>query len=156
MCYSVTRLRMLSSQLTINATPRTVAGNGHTMNLFRLLYVGFLAVICNLCFIENRPATAMVQDTNLTTISGVVLDANNARVVDTIVKIENAKVRRQVKSDDEGKFRVELPPGDYQITAEHRGFKKFEFSPFRAKPDVCELVNIHMVVESPRSTLKVN
>jgi len=98
----------------------------------------------------------MAQDTNLTTISGVVLDANNARIVDTVIKIENAKFRRRVKSDDEGSFRIELPPGDYRITAEHSGFKRFEFSPFRAKAGVCELVNIHMEVETPPSTVKVN
>ena len=98
----------------------------------------------------------MGQETNVVTISGVVLDANNARVVDTLIKIENASIKRRVRSDDEATFRVEVPPGDYQIIAEHEGFKRFEFSPFHAQAGACELVNIHLEVAIPKSTLKVN
>ena len=61
-----------------------------------------------------------------------------------------------MKTDYEGSFRVELPPGEYKIIAEQEGFRRFEFSPFRAKAGVCELVNIHMEIKMPRSTLKIN
>src|SRR5215510_13944785 len=134
---------MLSSQLSL-ATTETVAGKGQNMNAIRVLCFGLVLLI------------AGGQDTNVSTITGVVLDANNARIVDTLIKIENAKTRQHVKSDDEGRFRIELPAGDYQITAEHRGFKKFEFSPFRAQPGACELVNIHMEVEVPKSPQKIH
>jgi len=80
----------------------------------------------------------------------------NARVVDALVKIENADIRKHARSDDEGRFRIELPPGDYRIIAEHQGFKRFEFSHFHANSGDCELVNIHLEVEPPRSTQKVN
>lgn len=112
----------------------------------RVLCLSFLIMICTLGF----------ADSDTSTINGVVLDRNNARIVGAMIKIENATVSRHVKSDDEGKFRVELPSGEYKITAEHRGFRRFEFSPFRAQQGVCELVNIHMEVDPPKSPLKVN
>ena len=124
------------------------------MNAKKVLCFGFLLLLCSFGLKESPPAEA--QETQVTTISGVVVDANNSRVVDTLIKIENAKTRRQVRSDDEGRFRIEVPSGEYQITAEHRGFKRFEFSPFRANPSVCELVNIHLEVEAPKSTQKIN
>ena len=126
------------------------------MNVIKVLYLSLLVMLSNLGFAERPPSTVTAQDPVNITVSGVVLDANDARIVGAIVKFGNAKVSRQVKSDTEGSFQIELPPGDYQISAEHHGFRRFEFSPFRAKPGVCELVNIHMDVEAPKSTLKVN
>ena len=126
------------------------------MKAIRVLCLGLVLLTCSPGFNEYPPATAGSQDRNVSTITGVVLDTNNARIVDTLVKIENAKIRQHVKSDDEGRFQIELPAGDYQITAEHHGFKRFEFSPFRAQPGACELVNIHMEVEVQKSPQKIN
>jgi hypothetical protein len=126
------------------------------MSATKICFLGLLLVICNLLLAQRSPSTERAQEPHTTTISGVVLDVNNARIVGTTVKIENEKVSRHLKSDAEGTFQVELPQGEYRITAEHQGFKRFEFSPFHAKAGVCELVNIHMDAEVPRSTLKVN
>lgn len=124
------------------------------MRAIRILSLILLVMICDLGFANQSPSTR-AQDQN-TTITGVVLDVNNARIVGATIRIENAKASRRLKSDDEGNFQVELPQGEYKITAEHQGFKRFELSPFRAKAGVCELLNIHMEVEVPKSTLKVN
>lgn len=107
-------------------------------------------------FAEQTSPSARAQDVQTSTIVGVVLDANNARIVGATIKIENAKTSRRVQSTDEGNFRLELPPDVYKITAEHQGFRKFELSPFSARANACELVNIHMDVEVPKSTTKVN
>jgi len=108
-----------------------------------------------LCGFAVQALSLAAQDLQNATISGVVLDVNDARIVGATIKIGNAEVSRSLKSDDEGTFRIDLPPGDYRITAEQKGFRKFVFSPFRAKAGVCELVNIHMEVEAPKSPLKI-
>jgi hypothetical protein len=123
------------------------------MRAIRILGLGVLLMVCELGVAAQRPTST--PDLQNVAINGVVLDVNDARIVGAIIKIENAEVRRRVKSDDEGNFRIELPPGEYQISAEQPGFRKFVFSPFRAKTGVCELVNIHMEVEVPKSPLKV-
>ena len=88
-------------------------------------------------------------------IKGVILDPNDARVPSAIVTIESAKVKLKVKSGSEGNFEVELPAGLYRITIRADGFRKFEFSPFNVKPNVSELVNIHLEVDPPKMPLKV-
>src|SRR2546423_9270298 len=122
------------------------------VSAIRILSFSLLVMVCG--FAAQAPSLA-AQDLQNATISGVVLDVNDARIAGAIIKVENAKVSRRLKSDDEGTFRIDLPPGEYQITAEQRGFRKFVFSPFRAKAGVCELVNIHMEIETPKSPLKI-
>lgn len=125
------------------------------MSATRILALSFLVMACEVGF-ATPALSPPAQEVQNVTISGVVLDANDARIVGATIKIENAEVSRQLKSDDEGSFRTDLPPGEYRITVEQRGFRKFVFSPFRAKAGVCELVNIHMEVEVPKSPVKVN
>ena len=79
-------------------------------------------------------------------IQGVVLDANDARIVGAIITIENGRFRRELKSGEEGDFEVALPAGVYQIKAEARGFRNFELSPLTVKANVSELIHIHMEV----------
>ena len=126
------------------------------MKAMLVISLALLATISNLSFAEQTSSSAHAEDLKTSTISGVVLDANNARIVGATIKIENAEFSRRVKSGDEGNFRVEIPAGLYQITAECQGFRRFELSPFRANASACELINIHMEVDVPKSTLKVH
>ena len=84
-------------------------------------------------------------------IAGVVLDKNDARIVNAAIVIENRVYHRQLRSDGEAGFEIDLPPGIYQITVQGQGFRKFQFSRFRAKAGVQELVNIHMKLAPPQS-----
>jgi hypothetical protein len=87
---------------------------------------------------------------------GMVVDANGSRIAGAAITIERDQFERVVKSDDEGKFEVEAPPGNYQLTVEQPGFKKFYLPNFRFAAGTCELVNIHMVVAMPRLPRKIN
>ncbi len=81
---------------------------------------------------------------------GVLLDANDARVVNATVKIDGGKIKRKVKSGQEGEFEIWLPAGNYQITVEANGFRRFVYSPLKVKPDETEMINIHLKVAEPR------
>lgn len=115
-----------------------------------------LLTISNLfTFAQRAVPSQRGDDTSMVHIIGLVLDVNNSRIVGARINFENANLKRQLRSDDEGRFEIKLPAGTYQITAEQRGFKTFQLSGFRANARMCELVNIHMEMEPPKSTLKV-
>jgi hypothetical protein len=84
-----------------------------------------------------------------------VIDVNSSRVVGATISIENAELKKVAKSNDEGRFEIELPAGTYQLTVEQQGFKKFQFSSFRVGVETCELVNIHLEVAPPKMPVKV-
>jgi hypothetical protein len=59
-------------------------------------------------------------------LEGVVVDTNEARIVKASVKIEGRRIKREVISNEEGLFQVELPVGMYQITVYSPGFGVFQ------------------------------
>jgi len=83
-------------------------------------------------------------------IKGVVLDVNKARVVNAIVKVRGSEIERQVISDDEGRFEIIVPPGDYQISVRANGFRPFTSPLVRVELRKSQVVNVHLVGETPR------
>jgi hypothetical protein len=80
-------------------------------------------------------------------IMGTVLDINDARVARAKVKVEAASFQWEGESDDAGDFSVEVPAGVYRIYVRATGFRKFESAFLTVKPDVIEMVNIHLEVQ---------
>lgn len=95
-------------------------------------------------------------ETQKSRIVGVVLDRNEARIVGAVITIKNANFTRRVRSDEEGRFELELPAGAYEIMAEQRGFKTFKRSSLRADAGATAQIDIHMEVAPPRQPLKIN
>jgi hypothetical protein len=86
---------------------------------------------------------------------GTLLDINDARIVHAKILIENDKFKWAGESDDAGDFTAVVPPGTYRIYAEANGFRRFE-SPFlNAKPDVKEMVNLHLEVQTIIDTIEL-
>lgn len=104
---------------------------------------------------EQSLSSVQAQKSQTSKIVGVVLDANNARIVNATIKIENASLSREVQSGEEGDFEFELPAGTYQITVEKDGFHRFEIADFRAKAKSSKRIKIQLEVMPPRGTLKV-
>ena len=113
--------------------------------LLILLQVGITALPC----LTN----ARVENPN-SRITGVVLDRNDARVVNAMITIKNDGFVRRVRSDDEGRFELELPAGSYEISVEQPGFKTYKRS-LRAEADAAAQLNIHLAVDPPRGPLKI-
>ena len=86
--------------------------------------------------------------TPMSRVSGLVVDVNDARIAGARITVENAEVKRTRRSNDEGRFEVEVPPGTYRITVEQPGFKKFQLPEFHVGTDVSEL-NVRMEVAPP-------
>jgi hypothetical protein len=88
-------------------------------------------------------------------VAGVVVDVNEARVVGASIRIENSDVVKAVRSNDEGRFEVEVPAGTYQMTVTQNGFKKFYLPRFRVGAGTRE-VKIPLEVAPPKMPVKIN
>ena len=110
-----------------------------------LLQVGITALPCL--------ANASVKNPN-SRITGVVLDRNDARVVGAVITIKNDGFIRRVRSDDEGRFELELPAGSYELSVEQPGFKTYKRS-LHAEAGATTQLNIHLEVDPPRGPLKI-
>jgi hypothetical protein len=114
------------------------------------LLVGIATLPCHASVSVERGT-----ETQQSRISGVVLDRNDSRIVGALITIKNAGFVRRVRSDDEGRFELELPAGNYEISVEQRGFKTYKLPSLRADAGATAQVNIHLEVEPPREPLKI-
>lgn len=86
--------------------------------MLRLLLTRFILVL-------SAMSGLVAQDTS-GTITGIVLDPSGATVVGAEVRIQNkgTGLTRVTKTDESGDYRLPLlPPGVYDITVRHEGFK---------------------------------
>jgi len=83
-------------------------------------------------------------------IKGAILDVNYARVANAIVRINGGEIKRSLRSNDEGQFKISLPAGSYEVIVEANGFRRFVYSSFKVKPDETEMINIHLEVAALR------
>ena len=79
-------------------------------------------------------------------LRGVILDLRDARVANASIMIENKNVIYGLKSDEEGKFEIDVPVGVYQIKVESPCFRKFRRKNLGVSPNAVQEINI--VLES--------
>ena len=87
------------------------------MKTFRSVVVLLLAV------------ASSVAQTGTSSVRGVVLDKTGAAIADARVSIANngQALQRETRTDSSGEYRLlALPPGNYSLTVEKEGFKKFQ------------------------------
>ncbi|HSE25723.1 MAG TPA: carboxypeptidase-like regulatory domain-containing protein [Pyrinomonadaceae bacterium] len=58
-------------------------------------------------------------------VKGVIVDWQDARIVNASIRIEAKNFRRDLNSDESGEFNVMLPIGTYRISVSHPVFKTF-------------------------------
>ncbi len=83
-------------------------------------------VFCSFCLaVVAFAATAFAQDLDTVTISGKIVDSNNAPIVGASVTatLVTTNIERTVVTDDEGRYRiVQLQPGLYKVSASQTNF----------------------------------
>jgi uncharacterized membrane protein len=85
---------------------------------------------------------------SLTTgLTGIVFDQLGARVGRAEVTIESKAIKRKLKADEIGAFRVEIPPGRYRILVESPGFKVAKLNKVRVGAGVSEIKVVMKVKE---------
>ena len=83
------------------------------------------ALILATSLVSSAESTSMIQTSSSAPggkLAGLVLDAGEARVPAAKVIVESKGFRREVTSDNEGNYEIELPAGKYRIHAERDDF----------------------------------
>ena len=83
-------------------------------------------------------------------IKGAILDVNYARVANAIVRVSGGEIKRSLRSNDEGQFEISLPAGNYEVSVEANGFRRFLYSSLKVQPNETEMINIHLDVAAPK------
>lgn len=117
------------------------------LNKLTSVVASLLAVTAALSFDVGYSSPLASQSTG--TIIGRVLDCYDARVANATISIDSEKTKRRVKSDEEGEFEVSLPAGNYRITVEANGFRRFVYFSVKVKPPAIKVINIHLEVAVP-------
>jgi uncharacterized membrane protein len=98
--------------------------------------------------------TARAQANQTSRIRGLIVDANGARITGALITVESTHFRRQLETNEEGKFQVELPADAYHLSVEKAGFKKW-VSSFRTQQDSIHNLTVRMKVQAPTMPLKI-
>jgi Carboxypeptidase regulatory-like domain len=125
------------------------------MRRLRIISIIALALVSTFPVAVQGRYVAGARSLRASKLAGVVSDANNARIVGAMVKIENARFSRAVQSDDEGAFEIELPAGVYRLTVEMNGFKRFVLPSVRVRAGARASVSVQMEVKPPQTTLQI-
>ena len=91
-------------------------------------------------------STAMAQGTTAR-VDGHVVDASGNGVAGASVTVssESTGLTRSVTTGTSGAFRMQLPPGEYKVTANASGFSSVEILSFRANLGTTSQLTIPMV-----------
>jgi hypothetical protein len=100
-------------------------------------------------------SSSRAPDTRASKISGIVLDANQSRIVGATIRIENARFSRVLRSGDQGDFEVELPAGVYRLIVEMNGFKRYVLRAVNVRAGARASVSIRMEVQPPAMPLRI-
>jgi hypothetical protein len=114
--------------------------------------LSFISLVLVIAMVSIVDATALPKQGD-GKIKGAILDVNDARVANASITIEGNKIKRVVKSDDQGQFEISLPPGRYQVTVKANGFRRFVYSSLTTHANETEVINVHVVVGAVDSVL---
>ena len=117
-----------------------------------VVLVMFMAVFAGT---EAAQSSSPGHDTTMSSLVGTVIDKNDARIAGAVIRIENASYRKELQTDDNGVFQLELPAGSYRITVEMSGFKRYVIPSFRTDSQIGSRITIRMKVRPPQTTLKI-
>ena len=89
--------------------------------------------------------TSAGQEPNVT-VTGIVVDWQYARVIETTIVFKSAGDMREVKVDQVGAYKVDLPPGRYLITARAPGFRDRRVK-LQLEPTTSRVLNLMLDVQ---------
>ena len=91
-----------------------------------------MAVLALLVMPLLGPVSAMAQTANTGVITGIVKDQSGAVVSDATIKAINKQtgIERSTTSSGSGSYELaQLPPGDYRVEVDAKGFGKYVTEP---------------------------
>lgn len=85
-------------------------------------------------------------------LKGTITDTNGASMQNVSVRIEGSKSKRNVFTDNKGKYEAELPSDDYYIIVTHEGYLSFQSESFNLQPNTTKTFDIHLDLPSTALT----
>jgi hypothetical protein len=81
-------------------------------------------------------------------LEGFAADEQYARVVSATIIFENSSFRKEVETNREGAYKVELPAGTYRVRVQSTGFYSRRFK-FTVEPNVVKTLNVTLYLHPP-------
>ena len=82
-------------------------------------------------------------------IKGRVFDINKASIFNALVIVEGFQTRLTLLTNERGEFEVLLLPGEYRITAEANGFRRFVSARFNLKSAQTQSIKLQLDIAPP-------
>ena len=104
-------------------------------------------ILFSLCLLGGQ--ICLAQTSNQGAIVGTVSDPSDKVIPGATVTATNTEtaISRTVTTDDRGNYRIDfLPPANYTIVAEAKGFKKAEISDAVVQVSVVQRFDVHLVI----------
>jgi hypothetical protein len=84
-----------------------------------------ILLLVGVALAQAKPPAQTPADQLKGSLKGVIVGLYGNPVGGASVIVENKNIKREVTSDDEGNFKVELPDGTYRITVKSPGLKVY-------------------------------
>ncbi|MDQ3818593.1 MAG: carboxypeptidase-like regulatory domain-containing protein [Acidobacteriota bacterium] len=79
-------------------------------------------------------------------VEGVVTDRFGEHVTKATIKVEGKRIRKEIVSDEAGRFQTVLPEGLYRITVYSPGFESFKSDEVKVRADSTTTINFALKV----------
>jgi hypothetical protein len=108
-----------------------------------------LLVVIILIVAIIAPVTGRTPHKQFGKIKVRVVDVNNARIVRAHVLVLGQNLELREVTNVDGEAEILVPPGDFWLSIEAEGFRRFDTQKFQIKSGKTERFNIKMQIKAP-------
>jgi uncharacterized membrane protein len=113
----------------------------------RKYYLALALLLLTVSLVLNaRPLVQSPSSATSGKLSGLILDLGQDRVSRAKIIVERKGLQREVISDDDGSYVIELPEGKYNVRVECDGFYPFKKKNVRVRSEVTTKMDISLTV----------
>jgi hypothetical protein len=118
------------------------------MKAIKVLTVALLlALVTNFSIVTIRANAASSQTGK---VAGMVLDVNEARIVNAGITVTNGRSTYCTNSDEAGEFSLNVPPGDYRMKISADGFRSYSGAAFSLTVDDTRTFKVTLQIAAPQ------
>jgi len=85
-------------------------------------------------------------------LKGMIVDWQDARIIDASIIIEGKNFRRSLVADNIGEFRIALPVGIYKLTVTHPTFKTYVIKKLKVSEATNTVLKVELKVKTPTAS----
>ena len=85
-------------------------------------------------------------------LKGVIVDWQDARIINASISIEGKNLRRSLVSNDNGEFTIALPVGTYKVSVKHPVFKTYVIKKLKVSEAADSVLKVQLKIKTPQSS----